>query len=224
MNIEFGSIAITLSLSGLFTGLGLCLKKLRKKHQRKSKFRQEYADIANDARGSLWRAVQEAYQRFKKQEVEQAVPNDLEKLLSDVGMPPDIGGRKGRDLLDWPKEHSAQLDTKQQLLWKFAQLIYPPRGERIGDVTEHTFISNPMAQDFHKARGKLAHFWDRALMDMSLSYFVKHHRAAVHDLILLSWLDIALKQWTGDPDEGKVNMFKIGNAITKERMSANKSS
>jgi hypothetical protein len=158
----------------------------------------------------MWTAVRETYQRFRANHT--TAPNEIEDLIATVKMPPDVGDRKGSDLILWPVEHAGSLNHDQRLL--IVSLVYPPRNDRPGKITDYTFIAAHVAIDFHQARGKLAHFWSRAPRNVDTSHFVRHYQSALPDLVLLSWFDIALKQWTRDPDEGKVFVFKVAHAIS----------
>lgn len=177
--------------------------------------RKEYAELTPN-RGVMWGPLNEAYGRFRKGTPD--TPAALAELLHASGMPPDVGARNGRDLIDWPSEHAAELQGLQKTLWQFVTLVYPPRDGRSGDVTDHTFIDKKDASSFHRARGALAHFWNRAGKRLPVSFFAENYQSAFNDLIVLSWFDVALKQWTHDPDEGKVHLFRIAHAVVRARL------
>ncbi len=190
------------------------------KRKRQHEIAQEYSDLSA-SRGTMWEIARDTYARFRA--TRPFAPAELQHLLTAVGMPPDVGNRRGRDLVLWPSEHVADLNHDQRLLFEFASLVYPPRQGRSGEVTDYSFVDPGKAVTFHSARGKLAHFWDRAGRAVSVRFFCKYYQSALDDLILLSWFDIALKQWTGDKDEGKVDMFTIGNAVWRCRKLGNAS-
>lgn len=192
----------------------LVIRYLFARRKAEHEIAQEYSSM-KDARETMWRVLREAYGRFRA--MHPSAPVELQHLLTSVGMPPDVGKRTGRDLILWPLEHVPSLTPDERLLWEFVSLVYPPRNGRSGDVTDYSFVEPTHAVSFHSARGKLAHFWSRAGRLVRPQFFVCHYQSALDDLILLSWFDIALKQWTLDKDEGKVAMFKIGNAIAAHR-------
>lgn len=132
-------------------------------------------------------------------------------------MPPDVGDRRGRDLIKWPEEHERRLDAKQRLLWDFCCSVYPARQSREGEVTAHSPFESTRVHEFQEARGHLAHFWDRAARTLSPTYLAREYHSARLDFVLLSWLDIALKQQTHDEGQGKIGLFQVGNAATTPR-------
>ena len=214
MQINIGPINVNLWFLGIFGAavgaIGLAIGLYQKRRRREYEIAQEYSELVRH-RATMWTALHDAYQRFLK--ARDSAPDKLEDLVRAAGMPPDVGNRGGRDLIKWPEEHAENLQGQQKTLWEFATLVYPARDGRTGEITDHSIVAPAMAIDFHKARGALAHFWNRAGRALAPSYFAKHYQSAAHDLLLLSWFDIALKQWTGDPDEGKVFLFKIAQAV-----------
>jgi len=213
-----GPITVNLTFLGVATAVvaavGVWLRYRHTRHKREYEIDQEYSGL-KQAREMLWTAVHEAYPRFQSGHT--SAPQRLDDLLAIVGMPPDVGERGGRDLLLWPTEHAQTLNHDQRKLWEFVSLVYPPRDGRAGKITDHSIVSTSIAEAFHEARGKLAHFWNRAARDVPVTFLARQYQSALPDLILLSWFDIALKQWTRDPDEGKVFLFKLGHAACLAR-------
>lgn len=160
------------------------------------------------SRGAFWTPLREAYARFKASQP--SAPEELHTLILRAGMPDDVLLRRGRPLLQWPAEHADSLDHDQSLLWKFATLVYPSRQGRQGDVYGYSFIAAPFAQSFHETRGKLARFWHSWAKSLPARKIAAHHKSEHLDFLILTWLDIALKQWTPeDRDVGKTPLYRL---------------
>jgi hypothetical protein len=93
--------------------------------------------------------------------------------------------------------------------------VYPARQGRQGQVSDYSFIASANAKPFHEARGNLARFWNAWVPSMSMRYLRKSYTPARDQLVMLAWLEIALVQWTEDPGEGKVALFKLAKELIR---------
>lgn len=157
----------------------------------------------------MWSALHEAYNRWK--EPYTSAPSELDALVRTVSLPPDVLSRKGRPLVQWPIENETSLSPDQRLLWNFAKAVYPPRQQRQGNVMDYSIICDSFRDDFHKSRNHLARFWDVSGRTVSIRVLAKRYQSAKLDFLILSWLDIALKQWTQDQGEGNQVLYRLAS-------------
>lgn len=135
--------------------------------------------------------------------------------IQAVGVPPDLAPRKGRGLRLWPPENAGVLGPDARIIWDFASLVYPPRGNLLGEVSDHSFIRREYSKQFHEARGNLARFWNAWVPSMPMRYLRKRYAAQRDQLAMLAWLEIAVDQWTHDPGEGKVALIQLARALIR---------
>lgn len=186
-------------------------RRSSKVHQ--AEFRQKYNELA-DSRETFWTILRESYAGFVVSRPD--LPKRLEGLVEAAGLPPDLTGRRGRDLRVWPQENLDQLNADQRALWDFVARVYPPRDDRQGKVTDYSIVEPAStAESFHKARGDLARFWHAWVPLVGMRFALKHYKSAQGLLILLSWLEIALLQWTRDRGTGKNALFQLSQKIVK---------
>ena len=177
--------------------------------------RERLTDMARDydrlraGRRLFWTALRGAYSEFWK--LHQYSPQELDHLIDAGGMPPDVLSRKGRSLRLWPAENKRRLGPDQRLLCEFAALVYPDRQGRKGDVMDHSIIRDP---DFHEARGGLSNFWWRWVPSVPMRHLRDSYSSALRQLVILSWLEIALVQWTGDEGEGNGPLFRVAQDLS----------
>lgn len=184
--------------------------EFRRRTERRVEMDQRYADLAA-SRDTFWTTLREAYAQFRDSHPQ--APENLENLIIAAGLPPDVVPRNGRDLRLWPTEHVHELGPDQRLLWGFSSQVYPSRENRQGRVTDFSLIARPQAEAFHSARGGLARFWHTWVPSMKMKYLCERHTSAKDQLILLTWLEIALTQWTNDGGEGKVPLFRLAKEL-----------
>ena len=176
----------------------------RRRQERKVEMDQKYNELAV-SREVFWTALREAYARFRQEQTQ--TPDSVEAI--------GLLFRKGRDLRLWPAENISKLGPDQRLIWNFVSKIYPVRQDRQGRISEFSFIAEESSEAFHKARGDLARFWNAWIPSLKMKYLCQRYKAAREQLILLSWLEIALLQWTQDPGEGKIALFKLALELEK---------
>ena len=184
--------------------------EFRRRTERRVEMDQKYADLAA-SRETFWTALREAYARFHDSHPQ--APEKLENLINAAGLPSDLVPRDGRDLFLWPTEHAHELGPDQRLLWGFSSQIYPPRENRQGRVTDFSLIARDQSETFHNARGDLARFWHTWVPSMKMNYLRERHASAKDQVILLTWLELALIQWTKDAGEGKMPLFRFAKEL-----------
>lgn len=188
------------------------LAERRRRQERAAEMAQKYSELAGD-RETFWTALRDAYSRYR-QSCPHA-PEQLESLIRAAGVPHDLAPRKGRDLRQWPAENAGKLGPDQRIIWEFVSIVYPARQGRQGYVSDYSFITLANAKAFHQARGNLARFWNAWVPSLSMKYLFKHYTSACDQLAMLSWLEIALIQWTEDQGEGKVALFMLAQKLSQ---------
>jgi len=164
--------------------------------------------------GTLWRCARNQYVEFRKQHTE--LPEELDQLIRRAGVPPNLPPVT-RDIRDWRHANASKLTSLQQKMLAFASCIYPERKGQGGDWSDHSAITDKTAAEaFHKARGELAWFWDTEAWPVWRRHLRQHHADGRDLLILISWLEIALHEWTDTRGLGKVRLFKVLQRTWKE--------
>lgn len=157
-------------------------------------------------RKRLWDSLKAAYVEFRQNDSRGR--ETLRKAVVPAKAPPDILPRDGRPLKNWAIENEDKLGIDQDVMWKFVKAVYPPTpiGKRLEDGS---IVDRDKFDEFHEARRKLAHFWNNNAKEMPVADMSEHVTSAEYDIILLIWLDIALKHSTEDSGKGKVGLYKL---------------
>ena len=173
----------------------------------------EYDELA-DSREVFWGTLHPAYGRFRESNPE--APEQLEDLILADGLPPGFEPRKIANMTQWLKENADDLD--QNILWKFSSSIYPDRQNSI----EPTY-----AESFHQARRRLALFWNKWVPLNEWLYFLvyfrpmqylwKHYASADNQLIMLTWLELALIRRVADHGRKDMAIFRIAVKFAKKK-------
>jgi hypothetical protein len=207
-----------LALGGVVYAIILQEQQLRKQTDELELLREQMFRSATSAmdlrwdelakrRELFWDALREAYDRFAVDAARLHVPRQLDDTLDAAGLPPDIYPRDGRPLLHWPDENSGKLNSEQRVIWDFACAVYPSRNNRPGRVLDYSLITNDFREHFHGARGGLAHFWRAYGLRIPSSYIREDYASAHRLLVALTWLEVALIQWTRKRGAGKIGLF-----------------
>ena len=108
------------------------------------------------------------------------------------------------------------MNSDQRALWEFVDAIYPPRTGETVDILEQSVIPQDDRTRFHEARFKLGTFFQRSremLKDRELQKIVGHAKL---DVLLVSWLEVALVRGTRDEGPGKKSqLFEFGNYLCR---------
>ena len=205
----------------IFTMLTAILIAALWEQKRALEMDQEYDELA-DSREVFWDVLYLAYSRF--QESNSQAPEQLEALILADGFPPDFEPRKVKDPVQWLKKNEDKLD--QHMLWKFAHSVYPSRQDRQSVPVGHGLIESAHARSFHEARGNLARFWNKwvplnewayfMFYFMPMRYLCKHYAPARNQLIMLTWLELALVKRVEDHGRGEIALFKIAAKLAKK--------
>jgi len=181
---------------------------------------QEYDELA-DSREVFWDALHSAYARFRESNPQ--APEQLEDLITADSLPPNFDPREVKNLVQWLKKNENELD--QHMLWKFAYSMYPDRRDRQTVPIGHGLIESAHARAFHEARGKLARFWNKwvplnewvyfMLYFRPMRYLCKHYASARNQLIVLTWLELALVKRVEDHGRGEIALLKIAAKLAK---------
>jgi hypothetical protein len=180
------------------------------RYRRENQFKmdEEYDSLAKE-REVFWTALRQAYNDFHQEKPH--APDHLENLICSSGIPPNL--LNADELRSWPTRNADNLKSDQRTMWAFASAVYPARNGRSGWVTQYSLIPQDKAQDFHLARNKLSKFWEKWLSRFSTRMVSCRNMSAREQLVILSWLEIALIQWTRDPGSGKRRLFKLAEMV-----------
>lgn len=184
--------------------LTLFFEVRRRQAERRIAMKSEYDELFT-ARETYWTELRRAYGIFRSTPSD---PENLENLIRSAGAPPGLGKV---DLISWPQDYGTRLGPDQRTIWSFAQAVYPPRDNRAGKVTDYSLVASAGGdpKEFHESRAKLAKFWDKWSQVLSTASVARTYTAAYDQRIMLSWLELALAQWTRDPGKGKVGLFRL---------------
>jgi hypothetical protein len=208
--------AIAAVFVSVFTALTAILVAMFLEQKRKLEMDQEYDELA-DSREVFWDALRLAYSRFR--ESNPRAPERLEDLILTGGFPADFEQRKVKNLTQWLKENEDKLD--QIMVWNFASSIYPSRQDRQTD----SLIESAHAESFNEARSKLARFWNKwvpfgwrhlIVYPMLTWYLYEHYGSAGNQLIMLTWLELALIKRVGDHGREGIALFKVAAKFARE--------
>lgn len=209
LSSKSGILGTWLGASGAIAAwLTILFEVRRRQAERFTSLKDAYDDLF-EHREIFWTELRSAYECFRLNE--STAPTDLEALLRSAGSPPGLGNL---DLVSWPAAHASRLGPDKRTIWSFAQAIYPARGNLSGRVTDHSLIATYSAgrvEDFHKARASHAKFWNKWAQLLPKRYISRSYVSAHDQWIVLSWLEVALAQWTRDPGPGKVWLFRLAN-------------
>jgi len=203
-----GTWAQWTSAAATAAGFGLGIWRLVRHYyvERVLEFDRRYKQH-RDYIGTFWRSARNQYAEFRKKDGD--LPEELDQLIRHAGVPPNLPPVT-TDIRNWRHANGSKLTSLQQKLLAFASSIYPERRGQRGDVWENSCITDrATAEAFHKARGELAWFWDTEAWAVGRRHLRQHHPDGRDLLTLISWLEIALHEWTDTRGLGKVRLFKV---------------
>ena len=179
--------------------------------------KKEYDDLA-ESRKIFWNNLDRAYKRFRTGGSD-SKPNRPERpadLVKKEGYPPGFKPRRGKNLLQWVNENENRL--KRYKLWKFATCIYPGLQSEGEQSLACNFIALCYGEgSFDEARRKLAQFWNKwASMRRYRRYLYKYQDSAQEQLVMLTWLELALARRFREYGAGKVALFDIARKIDRK--------
>ncbi|WP_254509538.1 helix-turn-helix domain-containing protein [Anatilimnocola floriformis] len=155
----------------------------------------------------------QAYRQYRVFQRGSSGPQDLLELLNRAGMPLNVA-QGTVELIDWPTEHVSQLTAPQKTLWKFVTGIYPARKPYLdGQVWDYSSIKPAKdAEAFHWARRKIAKHWDKWFPIVGWSVIGERFMTHRDEVLLITWLELALVQWTREPGMHKQGLFTLAQA------------
>lgn len=169
--------------------------------------KREWTGLAS-MRDSFWEAIREAYVRFKAEK--NLSYRSVEGLIGAAGVPDTVPPPDGKELRLWVRENQNNTKGDQVPILEFALRIYPEKREN--DV-KTPYIKEEYRLAFDKARNKLAHFWDDWVPLFRMCRLQKTYDRARDEVILLTWLEIALQQQTQAPGRGKIGLFNFASTM-----------
>ena len=190
----------------------------RTEQTRKNLLRANWDDM-REYRGKVRPIARHAYTQFI-QDKSSEWPNNLEILLGSVQLPPNVPIRKNSQIRNWYEDNQRQLNADQRRMWEFANAVYPG-GDVPSDPMEKSIIPNAEKASFDSSRRHFATFFHRqweATSNRQLFSIVPH---TLEDVILLSWLELALARATKDAGPqregfgGKRGLFEYGKYLEK---------
>ena len=216
LGITMKSADIISALAALASWVAVWIN-LRITRDSKRSIVQESWDDARTYRTTFWPTVRSAYASFRTSR-ESTLPENLDALIGSAGMPPKVPLGKDHNLRNWFEDHGSRLSSDQRNLWEFATVVYPPRTDGMTDVMEGSIVPAQEKKEFHRARQVLGTFFQRCRERLSHKALERIAGHADGDVILISWLEIALVRGTKDYGPGKKDeLFEFGNYLCTQQ-------
>ena len=168
--------------------------------------RGEHDELAVNKSPIFWGGAEEAYKCF--QGTRPDLPNRIQELAMSAGPPP---GLRGIDPIDYLP---AGPTPAQKALWTFATLVYPTttRGDR-ANLERESIVPDAQAEGFFEARSRYCGFWDKWANHLGPSRVARVFRGQAPLIILLTYLDLTHRQWTGERHKGKRQMYRLAELV-----------
>ena len=179
-------------------------------------------DQSRHFRKIFWRVIRGTYTPFVNGKADEW-PREISTLIGSAGMPPNVPVKKGAQIKHWYDDNYNFFNADQKKLCEFVIGIYPPRTENTIEVMDASIIETTDRDEFDEARRNLATFFHRQQEQLSNRklYDVAGH--TYDDVVLLSWLELALVRGTQDERlgkegfQGKRGLFNFGNYLSQHR-------
>ncbi|MBM3210656.1 hypothetical protein FJZ33_00435 [Candidatus Poribacteria bacterium] len=218
-------IAIVAGIQAIFTVV-LVLVYIRRqtkimKDQQILSFWSEYAALSYTREQFwTWLRAEDIHKYFLGTANE---PVRIDEALEQSGFPPEFDPAKERNLSEFVGECESAGTWKGLPLWSFAKRVYSEWGEFInktvilGDKEKELERLGNIHKQFHnvidKARGELAYFWNKWA---SVLDFGEYPEPDLKELVILTWLELALAWKTKDSRRGKREFFRLAFNLAKE--------
>jgi len=190
-------------------------------HKRALEMDQEYDELA-DSREVFWNALHMAYNRFRESTPQ--LPEQLDDLILADSILPDFKPLRIKDLPQWLRENEDKLS--QYTLWRFASSIYPMFQEPQSLPVDYSLMEPAYAVSFREAQSKLVRFWNKwvplnewfyfFVYFKPMRYICEHYALARNQIIMLTWLELALIRRTRDHGRSGIALFKIAQKMRLE--------
>jgi hypothetical protein len=182
----------------------------RQRDQRALEFDRAYKEHRADLE-TFWTNIRGEWARYV--ELHSDLPGDVGAFFSQVGPPPRVGVVR-----DWATEMVDKLSVHQQHAWGFVQRVYPPRRHHAdAEVWKQSSIKpEGRAKSFHEARGALSWFWKVESLGVPARHFRVSHSDDRPLLALITWLDVALAQWTRAEGPGNVRVWRLAEIASRK--------
>ena len=174
-------------------------------------------DQARMHRKRFWRTVRMAFIQSRHE----SWPSELSALVLDAGMPPNVPVANGLQIRDWYADNSQNFTVKQKRIWSFVEKIYPERSTNTVDLMDSSIVDASERELFDDSRRSLATFFHRYQEELSSRHLKRVAGHAFEDVILLSWLELALVRATQDSApgpggfQGKKGLYEFGNYLSR---------
>ncbi len=171
--------------------------------------RHEHDILTLERSPIFWKGVLGAWREFRTDRGD--LPSDVQDLLRSAGPPPRV--QEGTEPLDY-LPHGAS--PHQLALWDFAMRIYPPPTRGNSDqLFDATLIPESSIPGFFDARSAWGGFWDKWSNRLSPKQIAETqaYKDQATLIFLLTYLDIAHRQWTGEREKGKGRMYVLANVM-----------
>jgi len=151
-------------------------------------------------------------------------PETLEGLIFAAGCPKDAT-TPNTELITWYSRNSHYLNHDQRRLWKFVTAIYPARAKnQTGDVWLYSSLKpEEEARAFHRARRRIATYFVKWVSTVGMKFIATNFGSRRGYIIFLTWLELALVQWTRQEGPGKQPLFKLAEYIDQNISGRHKS-
>lgn len=170
-----------------------------------AKLGRQYADF--------YRVSHTQYREFAKNKSN--CPLTVDDLIRAAGAPPNVANGNV-ELFHWPRAMQTQLTEDQRHIWQFVSGIYPARqADMVGEVWFYSSIHpRPTAEVFHWSRRDLAKHWDKWFPVIGWDFVSERFMTRREIVLLLSWLELALAQWTRMPGMHKQGLHTLAQAFS----------
>lgn len=192
-------------ISGVFALLGWKSYRAGIRHV----MRHEHDILALERSPVFWKGILGAWCEFRTDRGD--LPSDIQDLLRSSGPPPGV--QEDTEPLDYLPHGGS---PHQIALWDFATRIYPPqtRGNQ-NQLFDATLIPASSIEGFLDARSAWGGFWDKWANRLSPEQIsaAQPYTGQAAFIFLLTYLDIAHRQWTGERGKGKGRMYVLANVM-----------
>ena len=177
-------------------------------------------DEIREYRGKLRPIARQTYASFVANK-EGNWPENLELLLISAGLPPNVPIRKGKQIANWYEENNRGFNEDQSRLWEYAAGVYPEKTDGAANHLDSIIIDNKDRNSFDESRRHIATFFHRQWQATSNRRLFSVLSHTIEDVILLSWLELALVRATKDSGPardgfgGKRGLFEFGRFLQK---------
>jgi len=162
----------------------------------------------------FWNALRVAYDRYARDNSEKRWQS-LQELVENAPPPPGLPLTPSEHLLDYPTQYGRSLKGAAATLHRFSKAVYPAfaPGRLLSDFS---IVAANQFDAFHQARMDHAKVWNRIgklVYDNVIEFGQVLTTVPTGSPLvnLISYLEIALTQWTRNRGPGKQYLFHLNS-------------